>query len=234
VPVAPITCHGASEPYSVHAAADAARRQRERHDLLTEFREWSLHDFDQDGGYLDRPLPLFRGDQRGEVAGWVEKAGLFAAQAYRLQAAVAQVGERHFDGAAALFPDVAESLAQDAEIWEHASELFGQGIVAMFEDAATMSGIPTPWFERPASGRRQGWRTTWWTWRKRRRCGCTTTMPGQGRSWIGTRRRCLRLLQTTTPVPGAGDRADGHADLGQWRAAPPDAGRHRPDRTPGA
>ena len=147
VPVAAVTCYAATEPYSVHEAGDAARRQRQRQDLLAGFRKWSLHDFDQDGGYFSRPLPLFRGDLRDEVANWLEKAGLFAAQAYRLQAAVAQVGERYFDGASTLFPDVAQSLAQDAEIWEHAADLFQQCIAAQFEDAANVSDVPAPRFD---------------------------------------------------------------------------------------
>jgi len=155
VPVAPITCYAGAEPYSVHEAAEAARRQRARQDLLAGFRKWCLHDFDQDGGYFARPLPLFRGDLRDEVAHWLEKAGLFAAQVYRLQAAVAQVAERYLDGAAALFPDVAQSLAQDVEIWEHAAGMFQQCIAAQFEDAANVSGVPAPRFDladMPAAG----------------------------------------------------------------------------------
>ncbi len=151
VPAAPVTCYAAAEPYSVHEAAEAARRQLERGHLLAGFRKWSLHDFDQDGGYFARPLPLFQGGLREEVAAWLEKAGLFATQVYRLQAVVAQVGERYFDGASALFPDVAESLAQDAEIWEHASDLSGQAIGELFEGAASVSGLPAPRFDLTAA-----------------------------------------------------------------------------------
>ena len=135
VPVGRIRCWADAYPHSVHEAGEAQKRSKERADLLSRLRHWTLHDLDREPGLFTRPSPLGKRSFLDEARVWREHALFFGQDVTALQRAVTTVGQRYFEGTPLLLGEEERALDDQGAFWQRLVGLFNDLVVAELESS---------------------------------------------------------------------------------------------------